>query len=35
MGKSVATGHDVIFPKEVPGTGMAGRLASAATMVQA
>lgn len=35
MGKSVAIGHDIIFPKELPGTEMAGRPASTATMVQA
>lgn len=26
MGKSVAIGHEIIFPKELPGTEMAGRL---------
>lgn len=35
MGKSVAIGHEIIFPKELPGTEMAGRPASTATMVQA
>lgn len=35
MGKSVAIGHEIIFLKELPGTEMAGRLASTVTMVQA
>lgn len=35
MGKSVITGHDNIFPEEVPGAEMAGRPASTATMIGA
>jgi hypothetical protein len=35
MGKSVIRGHDNIFPEEVPGAEMAGRPASAATMIGA